>query len=65
MLTPHEAYRRGAEFTLIVFDVRILGAAERFHRERRAWAEAGDVEILDEDHPVLIVQPGSARRLSS
>ena len=64
MLTPHKAYRRGAEFTLIVFNLRIPGAAERFHRERWAWAEAGDVEMLDEDHPVLIVHPGSARRLS-
>ena len=64
MLTPHRAYRKGAEFTLIVFDLRIPGAAERFHRERWAWAEAGNVEMLDEDHPVLIVQPGSARRLS-
>ena len=64
MLTLNKDCRRGAEFTLIVFDLRIPGAAERFHRERRAWAEAGDVEMLDEDHPVLIVQPGSARRLS-
>ena len=64
MLTPHKAYRRGAEFTLIIFDLRIPCAAERFHRERWAWAEAGDVEMLDEDHPVLIVHPGSARRLS-
>ena len=65
MLTPHKGYRRGAEFTLIIFDVRIPGAAERFHGERWAWAEAGDVEMLDEDHPVLIVQPGSARRLAT
>jgi hypothetical protein len=64
MLTPHKDYRRGTEFTLIVFDLRILGATERFHRERRAWAEAGDVEMLDENHPVLTVHPGSARRVS-
>ena len=64
MLTPSKPYRNKAEFTLIIFDVRIPGAAERFHRERRAWAEAGDVEMLDEDHPVLIFQPGSARRFS-
>jgi hypothetical protein len=62
MLAPRRAYRRGAVFTLVVFDLRIAGAAERFHRERWAWAEAGDVEMLDEDHPVLIVRPGSARR---
>jgi hypothetical protein len=64
MLTPRQGYPISQEFTLVVFDLRIPGAAERFHRQRRAWAEAGDVEMLDEDHPVLIVQPGSARRLS-
>ena len=64
MLTPHKAYRNNEEFTLVVFDLRIAGAAERFHRERWAWAEAGEVEMLDQDHPVLIVRPGSARRLS-
>jgi hypothetical protein len=63
MLAPKRAYRKNAEFTLVVFDLRIAGAAERFHRERGAWAKAGDVEMLDEDHPVLIIQPGSARRL--
>jgi hypothetical protein len=65
MLTPHKDYRRGAEFTLIVFDLRFPGAAERFHRERWAWAEAADVEMLDEDHPVLIVRPGTLRRLAA
>jgi hypothetical protein len=64
MLTPRKPYRNNAEFTLIIFDLRIPGAAERFRRERWAWAEAGDVEMLDEDHPVLIVQPGSAWKLS-
>jgi hypothetical protein len=63
-LTSNGAYSNSAEFTLEVFDLRIPVAAESFQRERRAWAEAGDVEMLDEDHPVLIVQPGSARRLS-
>jgi hypothetical protein len=63
-LTSNGAYRNSAEFTLVVFDLHIPGAAESFQRERWAWAEAGDVEMLDEDHPVLIVQPGSAGRLS-
>jgi hypothetical protein len=63
-LTSNGAYSNSAEFTLVVFELRIPGAAERFQRERWALAEAGDVEMLDEDHPVLIVQPGSARRLS-
>ena len=63
-MTSEKAYRNRAEFTVVLSNLRIAGAAERFHRERWAWAEAGDVEMLDEDHPVLIVQPGYARRLS-
>ena len=63
-MTSEKAYRNRAEFTVVLSNLRIAGAAERFHRERRAWAEAEGVEMLDEDHPVLIVQPGSARRLS-
>jgi hypothetical protein len=61
-LTSERAYRNRAEFTVVLSNLRIADAAERFHRER--WAEAGDVEMLDQDDPVLIVQPGSARRLS-
>ena len=63
-MTSERAYRNRAEFTVVLSNLRIAGAAERFHRERWAWAEAGDVEMLDQDLPVLIVQPGSARRLS-
>jgi hypothetical protein len=63
-LTSNGAYSNSAEFTLTVFDQRIPGAVESFQHERWAWAEAGDVEMLDEDHPVLFVQPGSAWRLS-
>jgi hypothetical protein len=62
MLTPRQAYRNSAEFTLIIFDLRIFGAAERFHRERWAWQEYTDIEMLDIDHAVLIVRPGTARR---
>ena len=61
-MTSNGAYSRSAEFTLVVFDQRIPGAAESFQRELRAWAEAGHVEMLDEDHPMLVIQPGSARR---
>jgi hypothetical protein len=64
MLTPRQGYPISQEFTLVVFDLRIPDAAERFQRERWAWAEAGEVEMLDEDHPVLVVHPGSARRIS-
>ncbi len=49
---------------LILFDTRIPGAVESFHHQRWAWVDAGDVEALDEDHYVLIVQSGAARRLA-
>ena len=62
MLTPRKAYRNSAEFTLIIFDLRIPGAAERLHSERAAWQECADIEMLDFDHAVLIVRPGAARR---
>ena len=63
-MTSNGAYSNSAEFTLVLFDLRMPGAVESFQRERWAWAEAGEVEMLDENHPMLIVQPGSARRLS-
>ena len=48
-----------------VFDVRILGTADRLHSERAAWGEYGDIEALDQDHYVLIIRPGGARRLEA
>lgn len=48
---------------VIIFDLRVPGAPERFHRERAAWPGSADVEVLDENHAALIVRPGSARRL--
>jgi hypothetical protein len=53
----HESAKTGI---LVVFDLRTPGIAERFERERAAWGEASDVEMLDEDHPMLIVRPGAA-----
>jgi hypothetical protein len=38
------------------------GGKERYNRVRAAWGEDADVEMLDLDHPVLIVRPGGARR---
>ena len=48
-------------YDLAIFDTRIPGVAERFHRERAAGGEEGEVEMLDLDHPVLIVRPNGAR----
>ena len=51
-------------YELAIYDVRIPGAAERLHNERAAWQEQSDIEALDQNHFVLIVQPGGARRLA-
>ena len=57
-----ELYLNTSEGIAVVYDVRLPGVAERFHHDRLAWGEAADVEMLDLDHPVLIVRPGGARR---
>jgi hypothetical protein len=48
----------GREGSLIVFDLRGSEALRRFHDERAAWRERAAVEMLDEDHAVLLVRPG-------
>jgi hypothetical protein len=53
----HESAKTGI---LVLFDLRIPGVAERFERERAAWGKANDLEMLDKDHPVLLVRPGAA-----
>lgn len=55
-----QSYRNTTEGTLVIYDVRIPGAAERFHSERAAWGEFGDIEALDEHHYILMVRPGGA-----
>ncbi len=65
MIAPNPSYHEGKTETLVIYDVRILSIAERFHRERAAWGEFGDVEALDKDHYVLRIQPGVARELAS
>ena len=59
-----ESYRDSAKSTLVIYEIRIPGAAERLHSERAAWGESGDIEALDRDHFVPIVQTGGARRLA-
>jgi hypothetical protein len=65
MLAPKRAYRNSGESTLVIFDLRIPGSAERLHRERAAWREHADIEMLNLDHAVLIVWPGATGRLRS
>jgi hypothetical protein len=50
---------------IVLFDLRVPGAAKQLHLERAAWQEQADMEALDEDHFVLIVRPGGALRLAS
>jgi hypothetical protein len=48
----------GRDSVLIAFDLRDPDGVSRFHDERVAWRERADVEMLDEDHAVLIVWAG-------
>ena len=54
-----------APFTLVIFDRRWPGVAERFRSEWEAWREDAEVEYLDPDHAVLLIRPGGARRLGT
>ena len=50
--------------TLVLFDLRIPGIAERLHRERTAWQEYSDIDALDKDHFALVIYAGDAGRLA-
>lgn len=63
MIAPEPLYPIQTEGIVIIYDVCIPGAADRFHEERAAWQECGDVEALDTDHFVLVVRPGGAREM--
>jgi hypothetical protein len=60
----HGFYATRETEVIVLFDLRIPGVAERLHRERAAWQEQSTVEALDEQHFVLIIRPGGARRLA-
>lgn len=63
MIAPKKVYPKPTESILILYDVRLPRAADRFHEERAAWRERGDVEALDQNHYVLIIRPGGAREM--
>lgn len=65
MLTSDRAYRNSGEYTLIVFDLRVPGTAERLRRELSAWKGSATVEVIDGDRRALIVRPGLARGITS
>ena len=49
--------------TLVVFDLRVPGTGSGMRREVHAWKPCVSIERLDQNHAVLIVRPGGARRL--
>ena len=59
-----QLYPSSSECMLVLFDLRLPETTEWLHRERAAWQEHSDIETLDQDHFVLIVRPGGARRLT-
>ena len=57
---PRTLYPSSSECMVILFDVRLPGAAESLHGQRAAWQDRSDIEALDKDHFVLIVRTGGA-----
>ena len=55
---------RSSEYIIILFDLRLPGTAGRLDRERAAWQAQCETEALDENHSVMLVWPGGARRLT-
>ena len=46
--------------TIVVFDMRLHDVVKRFNHERARWGKLADVEMLDLNHPVLIIRSGTA-----
>ncbi len=65
MIRPPQEYHADGPFTLVIFDRRYPGVAERFRSEWEAWREVAEVEYLSLDHAVLLIRPGGARRLGT
>jgi hypothetical protein len=63
MISPSPLYPKGKTEIWVLFDLRDEGAVQSLHLQRAALAEFGDLEAIDENHLVLIVLPGGARRL--
>ena len=60
---PKTLYPSSSEYIVVLFDLRLPGTTDRLARERAAWHAQSDIEALDENHVVLLVWPGGARRL--
>jgi hypothetical protein len=64
MIAPKQLYPTDQPAIWVLFDLRDERAVESLHLQRAALAEFGDLEALDQNHFVLIVLPGGARRLA-
>jgi len=63
MLTPpDQLYAENTPYEIWAYDLRIASSDKRYSRQRAAWGEYADVEMLNDDHPVLVVRPGAERR---
>jgi hypothetical protein len=58
-------YSTGRIDIYVLFGLRDGIAVESLHLLRGALQELGDLEFIDEDHAILIAQPGGARRLEA
>ena len=65
MFAPKRSVSESATYTLVIFDIRIPGVAQRLHRERTAWQRHSDIEALNQNHYVLINRPGEAWGLTA
>jgi hypothetical protein len=59
-LDAAQFYPNSTPSIVVLFDVAEPGMAEHFHAQRAVWGPDSDVEMLDLDHAVLIIKPGSA-----
>jgi hypothetical protein len=61
---PEKVYLSSRRYELTIYDLRLSGTEERLHRERAAWQQHAETEVIDKDHVILIVHTGGARGLT-
>jgi hypothetical protein len=66
MIRPQPLYPASSSHCIaVLFDISNPEEAEALHRARAVWQEDSDILALDEDHFILVVRPGGARRLAA
>jgi hypothetical protein len=61
---PKSLYPSSSQCIIVLLDLRLPSTADRMDRECAAWQAQSYIEALDENHFVLLVRPGGARRLT-